>query len=394
MSSAASEQVFSIPFRYLWSTHFAGDLEKLSERPSGIARFVGDQNNEILNIFTDGKTDAFNHLIQQEIWPLVLFGSHGTGKTSLALTIIEKITENSSSQTLEKPIVLPAVDFDRRFRAALETDTLADFRKRFFDCGGIVIDDVHQLIGKPAAQIELSILLDLLANRQRPIIFTVNQHPQQVDGISASLASQLSGGLSLPVENPGIEARQIIICDLCQIHNLNLTSDAVELLLHQLNVSVPKIVHFFYRLLANLRSQTGQIATSTIDAASLIRMFDRSDDEIEKHSLVIIQAVANEFNIKPRDLSSHSRKQSIVLARGIAIYLIRKLLGISFGKIGNLFGNRDHSTIMHAFRKTETIIEKSADCQTSSLQQQIEKLDRELTNQFAGEICLPGKPVN
>ena len=157
-------------------------------------------------------------------------------------------------------------------------------------------------------------------------------------------------------------------------------------------MTVPKIVNFFHQLQSALRakSPTGD-ETQIIDAAFITRMFDRSDDDRQKLTKIIIDQVAAEYQVKPSDLRSNSRKQSIVMARAIAIYLNRKLLGTSFLKIGALFGNRDHSTIMHANRKIEKLVtsaqDRAADNQLAiATSKKIEKLEQNLTNQFASEI--------
>jgi chromosomal replication initiator protein len=121
-------------------------------------------------------------------------------------------------------------------------------------------------------------------------------------------------------------------------------------------------------------------------------MFSRKDEDLIELGKLIIKHVAKEFQVKPSDLRSSSRKQSIVLARGVAVYLNRKLLGTGFLRIGSLLGNRDHSTIMHANRKIERLIaEASEQNQTDSsavvTRNKIEKIELSLTDLFASQIA-------
>lgn len=399
MAVVATEQVFSIPFRYLWSTNLTGDLDLEDQRPTGLARFVGDEENQILRILIEEPAANFSSDSSSIAWPLVLFGPTGTGKTSLAMNIISDIATRfydrlpaDSKRIPEKPIVMTALDFDRKFRAALETNSVPDFRLRFIRCGGLVIDDVQKLSKKQVAQQELLRLIDEMLLRKRPLVLTMEEDPLQSKGLIPQLASRLSGGLALPVRAPGRAARTVIIRDLCQINGLELSENAVNLLVDRLNVTVPKIVNFFHQLQLSLRakSQKGD-ETQIIDAGFITRMFDRSDDDRQKLTKIIIDQVATEYQVKPSDLRSNSRKQSIVMARAIAIYLNRKLLGTSFLKIGSLFGNRDHSTIMHANRKIEKLVtlaqDRAADNQSAiASSKKIEKLEQNLTNQFASEI--------
>ena len=415
MNSAAFDQVFSVPFRHLWSTNFSGEQTASNVRPLGLARFVGDEPNVLLkyliseneiaaleaNPISDSLDAAqlnqlnLNRLRSQ--WPIVLFGPSGTGKTSLAMTIISDLADQfaeAKSPTLrsqpktasKKPIFISALDFDRRFRSALETDSILDFRKRLIHSGGLVVDDLNRLADKTAAQIEFVLILDEMSRKNRPIVVTLDVSPPYCNGLSPQLISRLSGGLTLPVNPPGPLARLEIIRDLAQINNVQLTEDAAKLLVDRLNVTVPKLDHVFAQIKTSLRSHK-EDAAKLIDAAKLTQIFKKSAGDLEKLSQLIIKQVATEFDVKVSELKSNSRKQSIVMARGVAIYLNRTLLCTSFLKIGSYFGGRDHSTIMHAFRKIENLIDvDNENVDSKSIKNSVAKLKQKLAEQFASQI--------
>ena len=385
MSTATTDQVFSVPFRHLRSTHFSGDLVVSSSQPNGLARFVGDQHNQLVkclvsllipDVNSESKSEPGHAELQ---WPLVLFGPSGTGKTSLALTVISELADRSNRNTsLSKPIYLSALDFDRRFRAAIETDSVEDLRNRLMQSRGVVIDDIQKLVDKPAAQAEFIIILDRMSRKNWPIVITMDCSPQECSGLSSRLISRLLAGLSIPVNPPGATARSEIIRDLAKINGLNLTDDAISLLVDRLNVTVPKLDHFFAQAKNTLRVHNADdqsCSDEPIDAVKLTQLFSKSDTDTQQLSKLIAKHVADEFHLKPSELKSNSRKQTIVLARGVAIYLNRTLLGTSFSKIGSCFGNRDHSTVMHAYRKIESLIEDSdQDHQTNSINYSVEKI--------------------
>jgi chromosomal replication initiator protein len=110
-----------------------------------------------------------------------------------------------------------------------------------------------------------------------------------------------------------------------------------------------------------------------------------AEDVNEQTGQLIAKRVAEKFGVKLADLSSQTRKQTTVLARGVAIYLIRSLMLTSFKKIGDQFGNRDHSTVMHSYRKIEAIM-KSDDCDESSLRQTVNQLKQELAEQMTDSL--------
>ena len=402
MSRATIGQVFSVPFRHLRSTNFSGDQVVSQGRPNGLARFVGDEKNEMLkflvsicqNIQSDGlDTDtiqipADNSLAKSVLqWPLVLFGPSGTGKTWLAMTLISELSDQQPGSSVAKPLSMTALDFDRRYRSAIETNSVEDLRQRMIQSSGLVIDDVHRLASKPAAQAELTLVLDRMHAKNRPIVVTMNVSPQECNALQSPLVSRLLGGLCLPVNPPGPAARQEIIRDLARINKLNLTENAIQLLVDLLDVTVPKLDHFFAQAKITLKANDQHNPDQPIDAAKLTQLFKKSDVEIDQLAKLIIKLVAAEFHLKPNELKSNSRRQTIVLARGVAIYLNRILLGTSFLKIGSYFGNRDHSTIMHAFRKIETIINNSnPDQDPNSLKTTIKKLKQKLAEQFASQI--------
>lgn len=396
MNPMAAEQIFSVPFRFLLDGKFGGEQNRSPSRPLGLARFVGDTSNLLLKYLIS--EESRNNLDSQ--WPIVLFGPSGTGKTSLALTIISDLTDQSdqvdevipfdkskTEPSLGRPIFLSALEFDRRYRSAIETDSVDDFRKKLIQSAGVIIDDIDRLENKTGAQAELVRVLEQMSAKNRPIVVTMPTSPQLCNGLSSRLVSRLSLGLSLPVNPPGPEARLEIIRELANINQINLSEDAAQLLADRLQVTVPKLNHVFAQIKTSLAAETNQ-QSRIINASRLTQIFKKSASEIESLCSLIIKSVAKEFDLKVSDLKSNSRKQSIVMARGVSVYLNRELLGVSFLKIGSYLGNRDHSTIMHANRKIEKLISSDSDTNEadSSIQSIVFKLKQELTEKFASQI--------
>jgi chromosomal replication initiator protein len=396
MSPMAAEQIFSVPFRFLLDGKFSGEQSRSPFRPLGLARFVGDTSNLLLKYLISEESQ--NNLNSQ--WPIVLFGPSGTGKTSLALTIISDLTDRSkqadeviplrksnAEPSLGRPIFLSALEFDRRYRSAIETDSVDDFRNKLIQSAGVIIDDVDRLENKTAAQAELVRVLEQMSAKNRPLVVTMPTSPQLCSGLSSRLISRLSIGLSLPVNPPGLEARLEIIRELAIINQINLADDAAQLLANRLQVTVPKLNHVFAQIKTSLATYENQ-KPEVIDASRLTQIFKKSASEIESLCNLVIKNVAREFELKVSDLKSNSRKQSIVMARGVSVYLIRQLLGVSFLKIGSYLGDRDHSTIMHANRKIEKLVSSDLDNNDSesSIQSVVLKLKRDLTEKFASQI--------
>jgi len=227
-------------------------------------------------------------------------------------------------------------------------------------------------------------------------VFVVcNASPAAVDGFSQRLVSRLVSGLTVPFHPPGAEARSRIARKLAEIHQVELTEDALELLNNQFEVTVPRLEHLFCQIKLKQRiaqeDDTGDVFSdnSAIDAASLQKILAPRDEDLLKMIRLIQKRVAKEYKLNVSDLKGNSRKQTVVLARGVGIYLTRVLLACSFLKIGNAFGKRDHSTILHSFRKIESFYLSQTTGLTAEQKKTnrlIDRLKQELTDLFATQI--------
>ena len=415
MNPAVLERVFSVPYQHLYSTDFAGDLTPTLGAASGLNRFIGDRSNFLLQFFADQQSNSEVPESETERncpWPLVLFGPTGTGKTALAMAILSQRTNQRSAETNPAtisfsnakanatngsrskdtspaaPIILSAQDFDRRYRQALETDSIEEFRTRINQSAGIAIDNLHQLNGKLAVQRELIALLELNRSNNLPFIFTMDSSPFDAGVLSPQLTSRLSAGLCLPVQPPGPAAREQIVRELASNHRLNLSDDAFKMIVTRFDVTVPKIEHLFNQISTSLESLEEFNFGQSIDGALLNKLFGKDATDVDQMAATILKKVARQYHVKVSDLKSNSRKQSTVLARNVAIYLIRELVGCSFKQIGRYCGNRDHSTMLHSYQKIVTACDAVGDRTDSSTKTIVLKLKLLLSDQLASQSNL------
>lgn len=423
--SPASDSLFSVPLEHQWRIDFSGAMDVDKQRATGLDQFIGDDANRLLQYVT---TDDF--LIQlvdpdrstsPVLTPIVFTGPTGTGKTSLAMALVSKLMtaiehrsggrllpfEDASLGKVEpsdfetKPVYLTGSEFVRRFYAAIDTDTVDEFRQSILQSAALLLDDIQQIATKAPAQRELESLLDQAIDRHLPVFVVCNASPTVVDGFSQRLVSRLASGLTIPFHPPGAEARFRIARNLAEIHQVQLTEDALELLKNQFEVTVPRLEHLFCHIKLKQRiaqeDATSDVFTNnnTIDAALLQTILAPRDEDLQKMIRLIQKRVAKEYKLNVSDLKGNSRKQTVVLARGVGIYLTRILLGSSFLKIGNAFGKRDHSTILHSFRKIDSLYQSSltdgpANQALTAEQKKtnglINRLKQELTDLFATQI--------
>lgn len=400
--------------------------EQIGTFVSGLHEFVGDQANQLLRCLESDRfyeqvgtgvqrdeagsndADVDAQFAETNIWPIVFYGESGTGKTSLAMTVIENLVAqyrqtDPTMVNLTPPTSITGADFFRRFRAAIETQSVDEFRQRVLDSAGLIIDNLEQLDTKQSSQLELISLIDQMAALGRPVVMTMSVSPQACQALNPRLVSRLSGGLCLPTFPPGRAARFELVNKLALVHQISLTEEAVNWVADRLVVTVPRLNHFFIQLKTEINARSKENKTADlnadkpqlengigsvekpVDVFTLAKVFQREDGDDDKLADLIVKMVAADMHLKPEQLGSQSRKQTIVMARGIAIYLQREMLGTSFLKIGLRFGNRDHSTIMHAYRKIETLINAGDD---SPARQTVEQLKSQLNEKFASQLTV------
>jgi chromosomal replication initiator protein len=361
--------------------------------------FVGDNDNRLLRCLIEAEQfskaafapgDSGSDLSEGEpnrsMSPLVLYGETGTGKTSLALSLLSRICDG-----LDKPLCLAGSEFYRRHLAAMDRQSISEFRQRVLSSPGFLIDNIEQLDGKLSAQRELVYMIDHLSRLGKPTIVTMQSSPLQTTILSPQLLSRLGGGITLPVLPPGIEARREIIGRLSSFHGISLETEAAEWVAGRMTVSVPRLNQFFMQLKTALKARGDlSMLSRPVDMMTLGLLFQHDEKTVDAMASRIIEMVADEFEMSVPVLCSNSRKQTVVKARGVSIWLLRTMLGLSYHAIGTWFGNRDHTTILHAFQKYDSLIGSDSDDSDSknSLSKLVPVLQHRLNDLFAGQMTL------
>lgn len=298
--------------------------------------------------------------------PLLLVGPAGCGKTMLAqhlaaglLDRVPKAAAGEPSGTREPSVwSLTGVDFARQYAWAVEADELLRFRRDIDRVAVLLIDDVHLMASKPASQDELASRIEFRESEGRPTILTSRRLPSQVTGLRPLLVSRMLPGLTIPIRLPGSAARQTLLAEFARRRKLELGRDEIELLDSGLEQDLAArgldaaVAHLDLHCRMKACGADAHAVRNAI--ASIEPTSDVSTDRIAK-------AIARRFKLKLADLKSGTRRQEVVRARSLAMYLTRQLTHASYHTIGKYFGGRDHTTVLHACRKTASLMEEDSD---------------------------------
>jgi chromosomal replication initiator protein len=303
--------------------------------------------------------------------PLVLCGACGVGKTSLAHTLAARRREALGLTSL---ISTSGTDLARALAHAIETDSVADLRTRYRRCDILLIDDLHRLATKPAALQFLLSAFDGLLQRGSLVIATMRQLPRQTPGLSPALASRLTGGLVASVAPPGPLARRELIRQIAATVDLSLPDDIVKQLAGEGNLphrfaTAGKLRQAVLQLALSSKGQVRPIRLSQISG-----LLSAKSPETKQVVRRVLAAVARHYGVSVADLKGKSRHQAVSHARSMAMHLIRNMTTASFAEIGRQIGSRDHSTVLHACKKMDKLLE---DCDAT----------RRLADEFAMQIA-------
>ncbi|MEX2465824.1 MAG: chromosomal replication initiator protein DnaA [Gemmatimonadota bacterium] len=317
-------------------------------------RFVVGANNQLASAACRAVADTPARMYN----PLFLYGGVGLGKTHL----MHAIGNQMLSQDPDSRIAYVSSEkFMNELVASIREGRTAQFRGRYRDMDILLVDDVHFLEGKESTQEEFFHTFNALYDAQRQIVLTSDRPPKEMARLEDRLVSRFEWGLVVDLRPPDFETRMAILRKKADDDGLSLDDEIIEFIAASCTSSVRELEGAVIKLLA-YSSLTHQEVTIELARTALRGVLGRGDPSGPAFSPEKIRdIVARRWRVRPEALASKRRTKDLTVPRQIAMYLIKDMLGMSLVRIGELFGGRDHSTVIHSIRKVEHEMERDVD---------------------------------
>ena len=300
--------------------------------------------------------------------PLLLYGGTGLGKTHLMHAAGNLMRANRADM---KVLYLRSEQFVSAMVRALQQKSMDDFKRRFRSVDALLIDDVQFFAGKETTQEEFFHTFNALFEGKQQIILTCDRYPKEVDKLEPRLKGRLGWGLSVAIEPPDFETRAAIVLAKARAKGVDLPEDVATLMAKRMRSNVRDLEGALNTLVARAnfegRRITGEFAQETLRDLLTVHAQAITIPNIQR-------IVADYYQLRLTDLLSKKRSRSIARPRQMAMALAKELTEHSLPEIGDTFGGRDHTTVLHACRTIRDMRETDG-----KLRQDWEKLIRTLT---------------
>lgn len=330
--------VFSIPL-----PGHAGGGATTSNAGRPLADFVAGPENAVVAKVIRSYLDQADETTSL----LVFYGPSGSGKSHLARGLTGWWQKHHPGK---RALCLTGAEFAQAYGEAVRDDCLSGFRIRLRQLTLLVVDDIQQLAAKRGAQDELRHTLDALADRRALVVVTARELPAHSRALLSGLRSRLSAGLNLSLALPGPRTRRVLVKRLAEARGLTVPDGALDKLADAIKDGVPALLSALMEL--ELAAQ----GERRWDAGHVRKLVAQRKTAGMPSLRAIAGLTARYFGLTVAQLKSPMRRQALVTARGMAMYLARELTDKSLDEIGSFFGGRDHSTVLHSCRRVQKLV--------------------------------------
>lgn len=350
---------------------FSADIEVTvlgqGEKPQGDPHrgdFLPGTEEYTFDTFVVGSSNKFAYSAAQAVAdapgkpkgynPLFIYGESGLGKTHLLYAIAHSIHSRFPDYRI---VYIKGDAFTNELIAAIREGKNQEFREKYRSADVFLMDDVQFIAGRDSSQEEMFHTFNSLYENGKQIVFTADRPPKEMLRLDDRLKTRFEWGLPIDVQPPDYETRVAIIKNKAIQRGMNLPDPVLQYIAENITANVRQIEGTVNKILAFQELMGEQVDVETVTRA--VRDMFKDKTEFLPSADVIIEEVGKFYNIPSYDIRGQGRTKDTVLARQIAMYEIRRMTNLSLKEIGQEFGGRDHTTVMHSLERIEKQIKSS-----------------------------------
>ncbi|WIF95879.1 chromosomal replication initiator protein DnaA [Caminicella sporogenes] len=377
----AVKQVTSKDFKLKFVVPGSEDFNKLAQKDE-----IKESNNYfespnlnpkyVFDTFVIGNSNRFAHAACLAVSeapakaynPLFIYGGVGLGKTHLMHAIGHYILGQNPNT---KVVYVTSEKFTNELINSIKDDKNVEFRNKYRTVDVLLIDDIQFIAGKERTQEEFFHTFNALYEANKQLIISSDRPPKEIPTLEDRLRSRFEWGLITDIQPPDFETRIAILRKKAELEKIDIPNEVLHFIAKKIKSNIRELEGALIRISAYSSLANKQISVELAQEA--LKDIISSSKPKQITISYIKDIVAQHFNIKVEDLDSKRRTRSITYPRQIAMYLCRELTDLSLPKIGENFGGRDHTTVIHAYDKISQDIESSSD-----LKNKIDKIIKEI----------------
>ncbi|MAY72740.1 MAG: chromosomal replication initiator protein DnaA [Halomonas sp.] len=319
--------------------------------------------NFTFETFVEGKSNQLARAASRQVSenpggaynPLFLYGGVGLGKTHLMHAVGNALAGRRENARV---VYLHSERFVADMVKALQLNAINDFKRFYRSVDALLIDDIQFFAGKERSQEEFFHTFNALLEAGQQMILTSDRYPKEISGVEERLKSRFGWGLTVAIEPPELETRVAILMKKADQAKVDLPHDAAFFIAQKIRSNVRELEGALKKVIADSHFM-GKSITQDFIRESLKDLLALQDKQVGVDN--IQRTVAEYYKIKLADLLSKRRSRSVARPRQVAMALAKELTNHSLPEIGDAFGGRDHTTVLHACRKVQALKEESAD---------------------------------
>ena len=321
--------------------------------------FVAGSSNDLAH----AACVAVAELPGEQYNPLYIYGGAGLGKTHLMQSVAHFILQQNRNAKIR---YVTSETFINEFVDSIRNKnniSPAEFRKKYRELDVLLIDDIQFLIGKEGTQEEFFHTFNALYDNRKQIIIASDKPPKDIDNLEERLRSRFEVGLIVDIQMPDVETRMAILRKKEELEGYNIDNEVIKYIADNIKSNVRELEGALTKVVAKSRL-VKQPITLTL-AEDLLKDHITPSERREITADVIIEIVAEHYNLNRSELASPTKKKNIAYPRQIAMYLCREMTDVPLVTVGELLGGRDHSTVIHGCDRISTDLRTNEQLQST-----------------------------